>query len=214
MDTSEPHPTRYSLSDKKLVGCITEDYLTELKSKLQNRMQHTGYFWCDDVILISDGASWIENLFQELFPNSEMVLDWYHAIENLWRCGNEVYGEGSEGCKAWVRHYKDSLWEGKILELLKLLREESMCASKKHQTYLFRLYHYYNERKERMKYKEFRDKGYPIGSGAIESANSYSIQNRLKRSRMRWRKENANYMAHLRNVWYSGEWKNKWAIAK
>ena len=67
--------------------------------------------------------------------------------------------------------------------------------------------------KERIRYKEFREKGYFIGSGAIESANSYSIQNRLKRSRMKWKVKNANGLAHLRNIYYSDQWDKTWSKA-
>jgi hypothetical protein len=37
-----------------------------------------------------------------------------------------------------------------------------------------------------MRYKEFRDKGYFIGSGSIESANKYLVLKRLKQSGMKW----------------------------
>ena len=203
--------TRTNLFSKRLVGVITKDYLSEFSKIIKNRMQHTGYYWTNKVVLISDGADWIAKLFQKLFPNSEMVLDWYHAMQHLWACGNELFGEGSKHTRLWVKAYEKVLWDGGIDRVLEKLLWKANIS--KNQTPLRKLYSYYEPRKDRMRYKEFREKGYPIGSGSIESANSYSIQNRLKRSCMRWKVKNANFIAHLRNIYYSlGEWDGKWKI--
>ena len=206
--SAKKNSQRVSLKNRKLIGAITSDYANELKQFLVSRMKQTGHYWSNKVVLISDGADWIAKLFQSMFPNSEMILDWYHAMENLWRCGNQLFGEGSQLAVEWVSVYKELLWNGEIdLVLERLWREASSC---KNQTPVRRLYLYYEHRKDRMKYKEFREKGYPIGSGCIESANSYSVQNRLKQSRMRWLEENANDVAHLRNKYFSGEWDQIW----
>jgi hypothetical protein len=45
---------------------------------------------------------------------------------------------------------------------------------------------YLNNNSHRMTYKTFFDKGYLIGSGAIESAQRTVVQHRLKRSGQRW----------------------------
>ena len=66
-----------------------------------------------------------------------------------------------------MRHY---LWYQKILKIFL-----------KNQTPIRELYQYFDLRKDRMKYKEFREKDYFLGSGAIESANKYVIQARLKK---------------------------------
>jgi hypothetical protein len=57
---------------------------------------------------------------------------------------------------------------------------------------------YIENNKERMKYDLYKKEGHCIGSGAIESANKYVIQRRLKLPGIRWEPENAEYMAHLR----------------
>ena len=204
-------PERCSLKSKKLIGAITKNYATELKQLIRAKMERAGYYWSKRTVLISDGAEWIENLFQSLFPGSEMILDWYHAIENLWKCAHDLFGENSPIAQEWVNVYQNLLWEGKIEIVLERLLEEAKHA--KNQTPLRNLYNYYESRKDRMLYDEFRNKGYPIGSGAIESANSYSIQNRLKQSRMRWCEENANYVAHLRNKYFSRELNEIWPEA-
>ena len=59
-----------------------------------------------------------------------------------------------------------------------------------------------------MKYAEFRKKGYFIGSGAIESANKYLVQARLKQAGMKWLTQGASAMIHLREKIYEGNWQH------
>ena len=57
---------------------------------------------------------------------------------------------------------------------------------------------YFINNKERMRYDKYKQNGLCIGSGAIESANKFVIQRRVKLQGMRWDEDNANYMVHLR----------------
>ena len=47
-------------------------------------------------------------------------------------------------------------------------------------------------------YKYYREKGYLIGSGGIEGANKSVIQERLKLPGTKWIRDNAHYVAILR----------------
>ncbi len=53
------------------------------------------------------------------------------------------------------------------------------------------LYTYIDNRKDCIDYKSYRKKGYFIGSSASESANKYTMQDRMKLQGMRWNKDNA-----------------------
>ena len=173
---------RSTIHKKHLIGAI-EGKPSDLAKRIQSMMVKEGNYWADELVLLSDGAPWIENIFQSLFPNSLMILDWYHAVENVRKCASDLFKEDSDKYHFWVKKYKEMLWNGDVEELLESLLEEAKASSK--QTPYRKLYAYFNSRKERIRYKEFREKDYLIGSGAVESANSYSIQGRLKRSRMK-----------------------------
>ena len=61
---------------------------------------------------------------------------------------------------------------------------------------------------DKIKYPEYRAKGYFVGSGAIESANKVIVQRRLKQSGMRWSVSGAQAVLTLRakvesRLWYS-----------
>ena len=76
-----------------------------------------------------------------------------------------------------------------------------------------KLYAYFDTRRSKIRYKTFLDKGYYIGSGAIESANKYAIQARLKQAGMKWNIENGNGVAQLRNSYFSDDWDTIWKKA-
>ncbi|HBN04843.1 MAG TPA: hypothetical protein DD434_03505 [Bacteroidales bacterium] len=65
---------------------------------------------------------------------------------------------------------------------------------------------YLENNKDRIKYKEYNNKGYFIGSGAIKGGNKCVIQNRLKQAGMRWNKDGTQYIASLRTAKKSNRW--------
>ena len=70
------------------------------------------------------------------------------------------------------------------------------------------LYKYMTNNKERINYNSFEEKGYYIGSGAIESGNKTVIQQRMKQSGMRWGVAGGQYIAALRAKYESNMWDN------
>ena len=68
------------------------------------------------------------------------------------------------------------------------------------------LYTYVKNHYSGMDYRSFREKGYFVGSGAIESANRYLMQNRMKLPGMRWNKDAAQRMLSLKVREESGQW--------
>src|SRR5438093_12024466 len=73
------------------------------------------------------------------------------------------------------------------------------------------LQRYLSTNRERMRYQTFRDAGYQIGSGAAESAIGHVVQQRMKRSEMRWGAPGADQMLALRSVYRSiGAWDTFW----
>jgi hypothetical protein len=85
-------------------------------------------------------------------------------------------------------------------------------VEKNHKT-TFSLYEYINYNKTRIDYKEYRRKGFFVGSGVAESANKVVMQSRIKRSGQRWGLKNAQYFLALRSKQESdGLWEQEVAI--
>ena len=65
---------------------------------------------------------------------------------------------------------------------------------------------YYENNLKRMQYKTFREAGYLIGSGPIESANRNVVQQRLKLSWQKWSIKDAQRIVNLRAYQKSNRW--------
>ncbi|MEA4883733.1 MAG: hypothetical protein VB144_08790 [Clostridia bacterium] len=69
---------------------------------------------------------------------------------------------------------------------------------------------YLQTSRERMRYDEYRAKGYHIGSGVVESACKNVVQIRHKRPGMRWSVEGAQEVLNLRTSILNSKWDEFW----
>ena len=163
-----------------------------------------------EIVFLSDGAEWIDQMRIRVFPSSIHILDWYHAQEHLWNCAKSIFGESeSIKIKNFVEPLKALLWDGKVEDVCNHLLGEIQNYKTK-ETELRKLYSYYYTRKDKMRYGNFRKEGYFIGSGSIESANKYLVQKRLKQSGMKWLIEGAHSILKLREKIYESTWTHLW----
>ncbi|MDP9472220.1 MAG: hypothetical protein M3Q71_16400 [Chloroflexota bacterium] len=72
---------------------------------------------------------------------------------------------------------------------------------------------YLSERRDQIRYAEFRDRGWPIGSGAVESANKLVVEARLKGAGMSWAEDNVDPMLTLRGLACGDRWATVWPTA-
>ena len=68
------------------------------------------------------------------------------------------------------------------------------------------LYTYIDNNKENMNYPDYKKSGLFVGSGAMESANIYMMQNRMKLQGMRWNVITGRYMLCLKSYQESHKW--------
>lgn len=153
--------------------------------------------------IIGDGAKWIWNQARELYPSAVQILDYYHLTERLHKVALVQFYDDPLKKREWVEATKARLFYGYLewalwdLEGMKPKDEEAAEEIRKLRGYL-------KENQGRVKYGALRRKGYPIGSGGIESANKFISHVRLKRSGAWWYVEQANEMLALRCAKYNG----------
>ena len=73
---------------------------------------------------------------------------------------------------------------------------------------------YLTKRRAPIAYATFQAAGYPIGSGAVESANQRVVEARLKGRGMHWARPNVNPMLALRSALCSDRWDEAWAVIR
>ncbi len=158
-----------------------------------------------------DGSPWIRNQIERRELALDAVgLDFYHLSENVHKARRIVYGEEDEAGTAWagelLHTFKhdgcDAAWQ-KLVQWRTALRG----AAKRRAADL--LMGYVSERREMIRYPEFIDKDWQIGSGPTE-ATCKTLTARLKGSGMRWEGRNAEAVMALEALAQSGLWKNYW----
>jgi hypothetical protein len=154
------------------------------------------------VLWLGDGAVCNWRLAEQLLPNAIQILDWYHAVKHAVDCGKVLLGEDSPWLPMWQATAERLLAAGEpdalIAELLACVTTLPSRGRAAALTALDDLIRYYRTNKHRMRYAAFREAGWPIGSGAAESAHRHVLQVRMKRAGQRWAMRNARRMAGLR----------------
>jgi hypothetical protein len=155
------------------------------------------------VVAVTDGSAWLQGLVDDHRPDAVRVLDFPHAVEHLTAAAQATFGADGEHAAAWVAAQAHTLKHGDpTLVLLALLdlpvraAPQPAAAAQARRATL----RYLAARWEAIQYAAFLAAGYPIGDGAIESANKRIPQARLKGSGMRWARANVNPLLALRTV--------------
>lgn len=160
------------------------------------------------VAVIADGAAWIWDTANTLFPRATQILDWYHACEHLWAAGRVVYGEATPETQALVKRWKGALRQGFSEGLEEELRELAEQVRDPQQV-LRKTADYLDHHQARLRYPLFRQAGWPIGSGIVEGGPKNVIGLRFKRRSARWKKPGFRAILQLRLDLLNNRWEKR-----
>ena len=173
-----------------------EEGESTFEERVARGAKRTGYDGSDRQTMVSDGATWIDRMANRLFPDSTMILDFFHVCQHVYEVCETHYGGDKERALAKFEELKAKLKNGELDAVVNALRQ--FDGSKSVVKYLL-------ENKERMDYPSYQNRGLPITSARIESACKNVIGSRFKRGGMRWSLDGARKMLALRCRCLSGE---------
>jgi hypothetical protein len=156
-----------------------------------------------ELVFVCDGAKWIWRLIEDNFPEAIQILDWYHAVEYLTPVAQALFQEEDQQT-AWITTMKEHLWFSRtqtVIDACLALADQTSAAEPATKAAT-----YFQNNLARMDYAHFRQQGYLIGSGTVESGCKQIGTMRLKRSGAQWLEEGARWVAKARAVWLSGQW--------
>ncbi len=157
-------------------------------------------------VVLGDGAPWIWEIANQLFPHALQILDWYHLSQHLWTAGKVVHGEGTALTQRLVTRWKSEVWEGRSEGVEEHLRELVSQGRDDAKGTLRKCADYLQTHQHRIRYHLFRAMGLPVGSGVVEGACNHVVGLRFKRKSTRWSKPGARQVLHLRLDRLSGRW--------
>jgi hypothetical protein len=131
-------------------------------------------------------------------------VDWYHASQYLTPIAEAAFGADTSQAKEWLTQARTDLWEGRIQEVIQACRAFLRHAHAR--PFAEKAITYYTHNEKRMDYARFRQQGYLIGSGTIESACKQIAAARLKCSGARWTLAGVIATAKARAAWLSKTW--------
>ena len=161
-------------------------------------------------LVVGDGAPWIWNLAQDRWKGSSELLDFYHASQHLWDLGRALHADDEAASARWVEPLRHQLRHGgerKVLTQIAALKALAGDAGK----VVVREQNYFASHAGRMNYRTIHRRGWPIGSGPVESA-CRQRQCRFKRPGQFWTPQGMQHLAALTEARYNNHWDELWCF--
>jgi hypothetical protein len=159
-------------------------------------------------LVVGDGAPWIWNVAHDRWQGSTELLDFYHASEHLWSLGRALNGDDEAATARWVQPRRHQLRHGsekKVLTQIATLKVPKGEAGK----VVVREQNYFASHSGRMNYRTIHRRGWPIGSGTVESA-CRQRQCRFKRPGQFWTPEGMRHLSSLTEARHNNHWEELW----
>jgi hypothetical protein len=157
-------------------------------------------------LLDGERALWQER--DVFWPDTIGILDLFHVLEHLWDAAYCFHAEGSQAAADFVTQQLRLLLTGKAGYVIGGLRQRHTkqgLSGAKAKT-LRTVIGYLDRNRPYLKYDEYLAAGYPIGSGVAEGACRHLVKDRLEQTGMRWTRDGAQAMLHLRATYLNGDW--------
>lgn len=197
------------LQDKVVISWQGEP--SELGSRLHWEALHHGLGRAGERLFLGDGAAWIWNLKRDRWANALELLDFFHGSQHLWSLGESWYGPEQPKLSQWVEPRLHQLRHGqetKVLKEISRLKKRRGIAGE----VIERERRYFATHSCRMNYQTIARRGWPIGSGAVESACRQK-QCRFKRPGQFWTPEGLRHLCALDEARRNHHWDQLWKPA-
>lgn len=194
------------LSDKTVVAW--QDQPTELGRRLNWEALREGLGRAQKLLYLGDGAQWVWNLKEDRWNRAVELLDFYHGSEHLWNLGRALHGEHQPALSNWVTPLRHQLRHGKEKQALRRISQLRLPGELG--KVVRREQNYFKTHSGRMNYQQIARRGWPIGSGAVESACRQK-QCRFKRCGQFWTKQGLRNLCALDEARRNRHWDALWS---
>lgn len=195
------------IEDKVVVSVVGEP--GALGQRLHWEAQRAGLGRAQRPLFLGDGAPWVWNLKQDRWDKAVGLLDFFHASQHLWEVGRTVVGEEESRLVPWVEERLHRLRHGqekKVLTELAGLKKKRGTSRE----VLVREQNYFATHAARMNDQTIARRGWPIGSGAVESACRQKPC-RFKRPGQFWTPKGLRNRIALDEARRNHHWNQLWA---
>jgi hypothetical protein len=162
--------------------------------------------------VLGDGAGWIKAQAALHFPRALKTLDWGHVARTVHKAIRATLPGKSRRPQRKQMHalVPQRLWCGDAAGALEILAGLRAQAGAETVAKLEEAIGYLQEQRDWLgDYAAWRDEGYAVGSGLVERAVDLTINRRMKKRGMRWRRANADAVVALRVCRLNQDWEER-----
>jgi hypothetical protein len=159
-------------------------------------------------LVAGDGAPWIWNVAQDRWAGATEVLDFYHASQHLWELGRALQGQDEALTAQWVEPRRHQLRHGREKPLLQEIAGLKVPRGPAGEV-VRREQNYFVTHAGRLNYQRLHRRGWPIGSGPVESA-CRQRQCRFKRPGQFWTPKGMRHLSALTEARHNHHWDELW----
>jgi len=156
-------------------------------------------------VAVGDGGNGLREELAAQLPNLRFIYDQPHLREHLGDTA-EAMGLSGDDRATWIECMVATADAGRSDQVLDELAAHRGRGKKR----VGQLHKHLSRLADAVHYSDYRARGWPIGSGEVESAHRYVPQKRLKLPGATWSPSTINPMLALRVVRANGWWDDFW----
>ena len=159
-------------------------------------------------LVLGDGIPWIWKLAADRWPQAGQLLDFWHGSQHLWELGRASQSGEELQTAAWVERRLHRLRHGQEQAVLKEIAGLNPPRGQRGET-VRKQQNYFAGHAGRMNYQAVADRGWPIGSGSVESSCQQD-QCRFKRTGQFWTEQGFRHLSALDEARRNNHWDELW----
>ena len=192
---------------------MTREGVEALREQLWAEAMRRGLSQAAEVLVVADGAVWIWNLVEDRFPKARQRVDFYHVSQHLWAVAHARHPEDEAAARAWVEPLLAKLKVESSCEVISQVEQLRDSLQEAARERVEKELKYLQSNRERMDYGTAKERGEPLGSGAMESTcRQYQV--RFKRTGQYWTRNGDESLMCLESFWRNGRWEQLFPHAK
>jgi hypothetical protein len=201
----DPGSVTYSAAIETAATLDTDQAPSLFALRVQREADRRGFPSTPRRVVLGDGAPWIWNVADALFPGAIQIVDRYHVKEHLSQVSKAIWGAESNLSKPWALERCAELDDGHLNDLINALSAHASSCELARQCA-----DYIHRNRDRMDYPRFHQQGLCTSTGVVEAGCKVAVGTRLKRAGMHWTVSGANAILALRCCRLSGRFEDFW----
>jgi len=176
-----------------------------LKEQLWAEAMRHGLGRANEVLIVAEGAAWIWNLAGDRFAGARQRVEFYHVSQPLWAVAHALHPDDEAAAKGWVQPMLDKLKEDGRCQAITDLEQLRQRLEGPVREKVEKEVNYLQTHRDRLDYGTARQRGQPLGSGAMEST-CRQYQTRFKRTGQFWSQTGDKALMCLETFRRNGRW--------